>query len=268
MYALIPGDGTLKMKHDISGHFSLDVEDVPAIPDDDWMPPLNTINWRAEFYYSGYPSGAEFWRNQGKRWVKETDRFADPGKSLKNAVAELVSPGDSDEQKARKLYAAVMKLDNTDFTRQKSSAERKTEKLKAIKNAEDVWTQKSGSSDDLALLFVALARAAGLHVYPIQVVNRDRAVFDPSYLTLSQLDDYIAVVVLNGKDVYLDPGQRCALSGCFTGSIPSHRAFAFPMTAQSQAPLPWGPIPALLLTALQISRSTTPAASREPCALF
>lgn len=207
MYAVILGDGT-KMKHDVTGRFSLDVDDVPPIPKDDWMPPLNTINWRAEFYYSPYPSGAEFWRNEGKRWAKETDRFADPSKGLKNAAATLVGASDSDEQKARKIYAAVMQLDNTDFTRQKSSAERKTEKLKAIKNADDVWTQKSGSSDDLALLYVALARAAGLHVYPVQVVDRDRAVFDPSYLTLGQLDDYIVVVNLNGKDVYLDPGQK------------------------------------------------------------
>jgi hypothetical protein len=207
MYALILSDGT-KMKHDVSGRFSLDVDDIPPIPKDDWMPPLNTINWRAEFYYSGYPTGAEFWRNEGKRWTKETDRFADPGKSLKNAVAELVDASDSDEQKARKIYTAVMKLDNTDFTREKSSAERKSEKLKAIRNAEDVWLQKSGTSDDLALLYVALARAAGLHVYPVQVVNRDRAIFDPNYLTLSQLDDYIVDVVLNGKDVYLDPGQK------------------------------------------------------------
>jgi hypothetical protein len=207
MYALILDNGT-KMKHDVTGRFSLDVDDVPPVPKDDWMPPLNTINWRAEFYYSGYPTGAEFWRNEGKRWSKETERFADPSKSLKNAIAELVAASDSDEQKARKIYAAVMKLDNTDFTREKSSAERKSEKLKAIRNAEDVWLQKSGSSDDLALLYVALARAADLHVYPMQVVDRDRAIFDPNYLTLSQLDDYIVDVVLNGKDVYLDPGQK------------------------------------------------------------
>jgi hypothetical protein len=207
MYALILDNGT-KMKHDVTGRFSLDVDDVPPVPKDDWMPPLNTINWRAEFYYSGYPTGAEFWRSEGKRWTKETERFADPSKPLKNAIAELVAASDSEEQKARKIYAAVMKLDNTDFTREKSSAERKSEKLKAIRNAEDVWLQKSGSSDDLALLYVALARAADLHVYPMQVVDRDRAIFDPNYLTLSQLDDYIVDVVLNGKDVYLDPGQK------------------------------------------------------------
>ncbi len=101
-----------------------------------------------------------------------------------------------------------MKLENTDFTRQKSSEERKKEKIKEIKKAEDVWVQKSGGSDELALLYVAMARAAGLQAVPMQVVNRDRAIFDPDYLRLSQLDDYIAVLTLNGKELYLDPGQK------------------------------------------------------------
>jgi Domain of Unknown Function with PDB structure (DUF3857)/Transglutaminase-like superfamily len=207
MYALLLGNGA-KVKHDLSGRYSLDVTDIPPIPKDDWMPPMNTFNWRAVFYYSAYNSGSEFWQKEGKRWAKETDHFANPSKALKNAVAEFITPSDTDEEKARKLYDRVMNLDNTDFTREKSTAERKNENLKAIHDAEDVWNQKSGTSDEIALLYVALARAAGLHVYPMQVVDRDRAAFDSSYLSLSQLDDYIAVVVLNGKEVYLDPGQK------------------------------------------------------------
>jgi hypothetical protein len=160
------------------------------------------------FYYSGYGSGGEFWQKEGKRWAKETDHFANPSKGLKDAVSKMVAPTDTDEQKARKIYDEVMKLDNTDFTREKSSAERKAEKLRQIKDAEDVWNQKSGSSDDIALLYVALARAAGLRVYPMQIVNRNHALFDPNYLSLSQLDDYIAIVNLNGKDVMLDPGEK------------------------------------------------------------
>ena len=71
-----------------------------------------------------------------------------------------------------------------------------------------MWIQKSGGSDELALLYVAMARAAGLQVVPMQVVNRDRAIFDPDYLRLGQLDDYIAVVTIGGKELYLDPGQK------------------------------------------------------------
>ena len=126
-----------------TGRYTYDISDVPPVPTDDWMPPLNSIKWRVEFYYTGYISGGEFWQKEGKRWAKETDRFASPSKTLKEAVAKIVTPADTDEQKARKLYAEVMKLDNTDFTREKSSAERKNEKLKQIKDAEDVWTRKA-----------------------------------------------------------------------------------------------------------------------------
>ena len=101
-----------------------------------------------------------------------------------------------------------MKLENTAFTRTKSKAERKKEKIKDINKAEDVWKQQSGTDDEIALLYVALARAAGLKAWPMKVVDRSRAMFDPSYLSAYQLDDYIAIVELGGKNIYLDPGQK------------------------------------------------------------
>ena len=207
MYGVHAGNDA-KMVHDPVNHYTFDIADVPPIPNDDWMPPLNSVNWRVDFYYTNYSTGAEFWQNEGKRWAKEANRFANPSKTLQQAVAEIVAPGDSEDQKARKLYDAVMKLDNTSFTRQKSAAERKNEKLKAIKDAEGVWKEKSGYDDEIALLYVALARAAGLQAYPMQVVNRSRAMFDPTYLSTSQLDDDIAIVVIGGKEVFLDPGQK------------------------------------------------------------
>jgi hypothetical protein len=197
-----------KVVADVKGSYTLDLNDIPAVPDEDWMPPLNTLKQRIEFYYTYAHSGPDFWQTEGKRWSKEVEEFTKPTGPLKKAVGEIVASGDSDEQKAGKIYAAVMKLDNTDFTRTKSEAERKKEKLKAIGRAEDVWNQKAGSADDIALLYVALARAAGLKVWPIQVVDRNRAIFDSTYLRIGQLDDYIAVVELGGKDVYLDPGQK------------------------------------------------------------
>ena len=132
------------------------LNDVPPIPNDDWMPPLNTIKWRVEFYYTPYMSGGEFWQKegqalgQGNRSIRRIQLRRSRRRSQRSSV-----PADTEEQKARKLYDEVMKLDNTDFTREKSSAELKNEKLKQIRNAEDVWTQKSGTSDDLALLYVA-----------------------------------------------------------------------------------------------------------------
>ncbi len=207
MYGSVGGIGE-KVSHKITGGYELDLTDIPAIPSEDWMPPQNSVNWRLQFYYTQYATGAEFWQKEGNRWQKEADHFAEPTKALRESVTQIVAANDSDDQKSRKIYAAVMKLDNTDFTREKSKAELKSEKLKQVKDAEDVWKQKSGSSDELALLYIALARAAGLHAYPMQIVNRNHAIFDPTLMSTSQLDDYVAIVSIDGKDVYLDPGQK------------------------------------------------------------
>ena len=206
MYAQIgPNDAKLAFAKDC---YTYDITDVPPIPTDDWMPPLNSIRWSIRFYYADYKSGNEFWAFEGKEWAEELDKFTRPTRHLKDAIAMIVSTGDSDEQKARKLYDAVMRLENTDFTREKSAAERKKEHLKEVRSAQDVWEQKSGSSDDLALLYFALCRAAGLHARPMQVVNRDRAIFDPGYLTIGQLDDFLVILDLDGKELMLDPGQK------------------------------------------------------------
>jgi hypothetical protein len=194
--------------HDVTGHYNLDLTDIPASPSEDWMPPLNTIDEKVEFYYTYATSSAEFWASEGKRWAHDTERFTNPNGDIRKAVNTIVSPSDTPEQKARKIYSAVANLGNTEFSRKKTEAERKADKLKTIKNAEDVWQQKGGSGDELALLYVALARAALLDVWPMKVADRTRAIFDPNYLSTSQLDDYIAIVQLNGQEIFLDPGQK------------------------------------------------------------
>jgi len=188
---------------------SLDITDVPPEPSDDWMPPINTLRWRVEFFSNtGATTGKEYWENQGKSWAEWVKEFTRPSGKIKDAAASIVDPGDSEEQKAQKIYTAVMKLENTAFTRRKSRAERKKEKLKDIKKAEDVWTQQAGSDDEIALLYVALARAAGLQVQPMKVVDRNRAMFDRTFLSTYQLDDFVVMLQLNGQKIYLDPGQK------------------------------------------------------------
>jgi hypothetical protein len=207
--AITPPNAPVSLKKD-HGRFTVDLADVPPVPDEDWMPPINTIRWRVEFYYMyTYAENAkEFWEKASKWWSEDAENFIHESGAIKKAAASLVSLNDSDEQKARKIYAAVMKLDNTDYSRVKSDAERKKDKLKEIHSADDVWKDQSGAGNSMALLYVALARAAGLKVWPMEVVDRDIAIFDYSYLNLDQLDDYIAVVEIGGKDVFVDPGRK------------------------------------------------------------
>lgn len=234
MYSTRMGSGQDPVVRDQRGSYTVDVADIPALPDEDWMPPLNTLKWRVEFYYTSVGTGAAFWESAGKTWAKEAQEFSNPSGFMKKAVAEIVGPTDSDEQKATKIYAAVMKLNNTRFSRKRSEAERKAEKLKVVKSAEDVWKQQGGSDDEIALLYVALGRAAGLKVYPMQVTDRSRAIFDNRYLSTNQLNDYIAVVVLDGKEVYLDPGQKM----CPFGTLHWKHSYAMGFRLTDGGPVP------------------------------
>ena len=201
-------DSGEKVVKDKKDNLTLDIANVQPEPNEDWMPPMNTLRWRVDFYYTTFDSSKEFWDRKCKSWASWILDFTNPTKEIKKTASELVAPGDSDEQKARKIYAAVQKLDNTSFSRNKSEVERRQENLKDIHKAEDVWKQHSGSDDDITLLYASLARAAGLKVWPAYIVNRNRAIFDGTYLSDSQFDDDIVIVELDGKEVYLDPGQK------------------------------------------------------------
>jgi hypothetical protein len=188
--------------------FELNVHDVPPVPQEEYMPPISSLSYRVLFYYTPYRTQEEFWKNEGKYWAKQHDKFIGPEAGVRAAVQSLTAPSDTQDQKLRKLYAAVMQLENTDFTREHSSSEEKAEGLKQIHNTDDVWDRKRGSSDQLSDLFVAMARAAGMKAYVMVVTNRDRNIFLPTYLSMSQLDDDIAIVVVDGKEQFFDPGSR------------------------------------------------------------
>jgi hypothetical protein len=196
------------LKTDTSGRFKLDLVDVPATPKEEWMPPIESYLDSVRFYYMSAFSGGDFWVSEAKRWSKEVDHFAEPTKAIREAVAGIVAPTDSELDKAKKLYKAVQALDNTDFTRTKGKAELKQLGLRAAKRAEDTWAQKGGSSDDIALLYLAMVRAAGLTAYDMKVVDRARAVFTPAYMNFDQLDDDIVILSIGGKEILLDPGEK------------------------------------------------------------
>ncbi|MGB8536602.1 MAG: DUF3857 domain-containing protein [Acidobacteriaceae bacterium] len=191
--------------------YSLDVEKIPALPEEEFMPPSHNYSLRALFYYTVATTANEYWVDEGKYWSKNVDRFIDAGK-LSAAANQIVAPTDTPEQKLKKIYAEVMKLENTSFTREHTGAEDKAKGIK-IRTAADVWEQKRGNRDELTQLFVGLARAAGIKAYVGIVTNRDRNLFLPEYLDMGQLDDDIAIAQIDGKDQFFDPGERYAEYG-------------------------------------------------------
>ena len=172
------------------------------------MPPISSFSYRVMFNYTAEHTVADWWKNEGNEWSKGIDSFADPNSALKKRTAEITAGAANDDQKLRKIYSAVMELENTRYTRAHNEKEEKAEGGHAVKNAADVLNQKRGSETQLTELFVGMARAAGMKSYFLLVPDRSEEIFVPDWENFRQFDDVIAIVTVDGQEKYFDPGCR------------------------------------------------------------
>ena len=189
-------------------YYELTVEDVPALPDEEALPPLNSFSYRMLFYYAAQLSADDYWKTEGKFFSKDVNRFAVAGVKMRSDIAALTAASDTPEVKARKLYAAAMKIENTDFVSIHSQADDHAQGLREVRTAEDIWDRQRGSSDEIAMTYLAMLRQAGIQAYAMRVTDRDHNIFEPSYIDTSQLNDTIVIAAINGQEVFLDPGSR------------------------------------------------------------
>jgi transglutaminase-like putative cysteine protease len=187
--------------------YALDVKDVPPIIEEELEPPVKSYSYRVLFNFTAYKSPEEFWKSEGKDWSKRVDSFAEPNASLKDATAAAIAGAATPEEKLRKIYAKVMELENTRYTRERDKREDKAQGEK-IKTAADILKLQRGSPYQLTELFLGMARAAGFKAYAMFVPDRSIELCTPTWLSFQQFDDLVAVVVVDGKEVFFDPGSR------------------------------------------------------------
>ncbi|HUK23140.1 MAG TPA: DUF3857 domain-containing protein [Terriglobales bacterium] len=186
----------------------LEMDDVPAFVEEPYMPPPDELKWRVEFYYrTGYKPD-EFWKEEGKDWNKEVDSFLGRKKGVEEATAQIVNGAATPEDKVKKIYYFVSRLENQSYDPPRGAEEAHTLGIKANRGVEDVLQQKSGDHDELNRLFVAMVRAAGLQAWLMRVPDRSQNFFEPQFLSSDQFDGEVAIVQLDGKDVDLDPGTK------------------------------------------------------------
>ncbi|WP_263351141.1 DUF3857 domain-containing transglutaminase family protein [Acidicapsa acidisoli] len=214
--------------------YSLDIQNVPPKQKASNAPPVESLQYRVRFFYTPYLSADLYWENEEKRWSKQVDDFASQSQTIRDAAAQITTGATTPDAKARKIYDAVQALENTDFTRTKSDAERTRLHLKReLKKSEDVWKEKSGSSNDIAALYLALTRAAGLDARGVQAADRNLRIFDPNLLSLGQLDSLLVVLRVDGKEVFLDPGEKL----CPYGSLHWHHTLAGSLLQDNKTPI-------------------------------
>jgi hypothetical protein len=189
-------------------YFELKIKDVPPQVKESHMPPIASFSYRVLFNFTAERTSAEWWKDEGKDWSKRMDSFADPNSELKKETAAITAGATTEDDKLRKIYAAVMGLENTHYTREHVQREEKAEGGGQVKNAADVLSHKRGNQTQLTELFVGMARAAGMKAYFMYVPDRSEELFIPNWLSFRQFDDLIAIVNVDGKEKYFDPGCR------------------------------------------------------------
>jgi hypothetical protein len=187
----------------------LELKDVPPFVEEDFAPPSDVLQMRVNFYYGTEKMAKpqEFWKEEGKYWTKDVDTFAGHSGPVAAAVSKVTSPSDSPEQKARKIYAFVQKITNLNYTRQEGRLEEMLSRAsKEKRTVDNVLEKNEGHRDEIAELFWAMGRAAGLQVYLMRVSDRNEYFFQPNLPNPGQLTSEIAIVSLEGKEIFLDPG--------------------------------------------------------------
>ena len=188
---------------------NLEASDIPAFQTEDYMPPENEMKSRVDFIYSEdafEKDPDKYWKKVGKKRNDQLESFIGKRKAMDQAVAEIVSSGDSPEVKLQKIYSRVQQIRNTSYEVEKTEQEQKRNKEKDPTNVETIWKKQYGNGSELTWLFLALVRAAGFEASGMWLADRSNYFFMPESMDGRRLDANVVVVKLNGKDVFLDPG--------------------------------------------------------------
>ena len=200
-----------------NNHFiHMEARNISAFLVEDDMPPEAAMKFRVDFNYSEGSLETDvdkFWKKQGKKWNEYVESFVNKKKAMEQAVGETVAAGDSPEVKLQKIYARTQKIRNTSYEVEKTEQERKRVREKEAGNVEDVWKRGYGYGDDITLLFLGMARAAGLDASAARISTRDDHFFLKNLMKARDLRTYVVLVKLNGKDVYFDPGTAFVQCG-------------------------------------------------------
>lgn len=187
----------------------LNASNIQAFQAEDYMPPENEMKSRVDFIYSEetFENDVDkFWKKVGKKRNEGLESFIGKRKAMESAVAEIVSPSDSQEVKLQKIYTRVQQIRNTTYEHEKTEQEQKREKETEPENVEAIWKKQYANGRDVTWLFLALARAAGFEASGILVGDRHDYFFYKNTMDTEGLNNNIVAVKLNGKDLYFDPG--------------------------------------------------------------
>jgi hypothetical protein len=190
--------------------WAMDVSDVPGLPEEEFMLPLNEVRGRIEFYYTRERNTGnvkQYWDTVAKQWADENEKFIGKRGSIRDLAQQVTASADSPESKLRKLYVRAQAVHNFDYDPEKTVQESEREKAKKDANVDDVLKRGSANKLNINQFFVALAQAAGFDASITWVRARTNSFFHPEMQDRLELNEALSWVHAGDKDYYLDPGN-------------------------------------------------------------
>jgi|GEM_PF-460879 hypothetical protein len=196
---------------DAMGNYMVELSDVPPIAMEPWAPPINSSSYGVDFFYTYTPDVKDYWQKQMSYWNKAVNGYTEKTSALQNAVKETISPSDLALDKAKKLYALVQKMDNLDGSL--DGAPLTGTGFIPRGKVETVLVNKKGSSNEIAYLYLALVRVAGIEAHAVRIASRSVRTFSSQYMDNLQLDTALVVLNVDGNEIFVDPGTKMAPFG-------------------------------------------------------
>ena len=186
----------------------LEVANLPAFQEEDFMPPETEVRSLVDFIYTSNQDveKTKYWKSENKRMYDNAENFVGKHKEIALLASELAPPNDPPELRLRKLYQKVQSFRNTTYELQKTEQERKREKEKVPDSVVDIIKKSAGNRLQLTWLYLALVRGAGFQAYAVAVPTRDRYFFNPDSMNSSLLSNVVVLVKDGATDRYFDPG--------------------------------------------------------------
>jgi len=200
----------------------IQVRDVPPFIKEAYMPPekavkvwgLAHMSMNLALLSSSLPSRRPLMSNLDAYWADFArimyaaieEQLKKKNKEVKQTVARLISPGNSEDVKIRKIYDFVQReIKNLSYVHDESAD---AQPPKENKHLGDVLTHRYGDADDITLLFIALLREASVDARVGLLVSGDEDVFRPTFHNgFVQFNDRVAVVRTSSGWRFFDPGS-------------------------------------------------------------
>jgi hypothetical protein len=153
-----------KFEKDKNGFYRATLNNVPAIKEEPYMPPVDEIRkWLLVYYTKSKPSSAtDFWSRLGGQivqnyGVKDTLK---PDKDIKSAAEQITAGAATQEEKIRKIFDfCKQKVKNISYDPNLTDDQK--DEIKPSKSASDTYKKLQGRASDINELFAALSSALG-----------------------------------------------------------------------------------------------------------